>query len=767
MAARNRPKLQADATGLKQTVPPMETATRSEASRPHRVINHFWDQAKFAGSGELHVEGWAVCASGIAEVAVHLAGERLGEAVLGLPRPDVGRQFKTVAMAGNAGFRFQASLPDLAAGDHDIRLVIRNGPGDERSETKRLHLRGTAAPVAAAPHPVAIEPPEFHFHLDSPRVAHGAATEPAIGRLAIQGWALARSGIAEIEVRLDEAALGLARRGLARDDVGIAYPDWADAPRSGFAFHVPPDALREGQQLVKLILRARNGQEHVEHFRIDVRNSESAADLIGVRQPPGDSGTRFAQLLPTLLPVVVDQVYRAVLHRPADRDSLDHHVHLLAGGKADLRRLVDDVYESPEYRNVAGPAAEEVRKAYRFLFEREPTQPEITNHVQAFRGTCGSDDQAAAVLRSPGAARARLGIRPLKIEMDITNQCNIRCLMCPFSDPAVGGRKRTDLSPEIFARWADEMFSWATNLGLMFGTEPTLNQHLLSFVRTAKEYRVPNVYFSTNGMKLTPTMSGALIEAGLDEMNVSLDAGEKATFERIRRGAKWETVIGNLRSLKEQKAAAKRSTPRLHMSYVLMRSNIPELPQFVELAAELGAVVLYLTHLVSYDKLGTESELLGADLGGYGPYMDRALAVARQHDIHVVAPRTRQARLDIVVPRPPPPEPRANHLAPIDQAREAHGLPRRFARDEAKSCCPFPWHFIAIEPDGSVRPCGWWHAGAPMGNLHSQRFQEIWQGEPMRTLRRQLVTRQLGENCGRCPAAGMGTADSAVSFQPR
>ena len=416
---------------------------------------------------------------------------------------------------------------------------------------------------------------------------------------------------------------------------------------------------------------------------------------------------------------------------------------------------------------VIGPAIEQVRAAYRLVFEREPTQREIYNHVQAFRGTCSSDDEAISLFRTGGAARARFAIRPLKIEMDITNQCNIRCVMCPFSDPAIGRQKRQDLSKETFLRWADEMFSWATHVGLLFGTEPTLNPNLLSFVRIAKEFRVPNVYFSTNAMKLTPALAGALIEAGLDELNVSFDAGTKVTFERIRRGAKWDTVVGNLKSLRDQKAARKLSRPRLHMSFVMMRSNIQELPQFVALAAELGAVVLYFTHLVPYDNLGTITESLGTNLSECDEYIDRALSLARQYGIHVVLPRTRQVRIDFTLPRTSTSEQRPNHLAHIDKARESHGLPKRFARDEANSCCPFPWHFIGIDPDGSVFPCGWWHSGPPMGNLYTQRFQEIWSGEPMRSLRSQLVSRHLGANCSRCPAVGMGSSDSPESFQSR
>lgn len=474
-----------------------------------------------------------------------------------------------------------------------------------------------------------------------------------------------------------------------------------------------------------------------------------------------DNSSRFEQLLPTL----VDQIYRAVLCRPADTDGLGHYVRLLTRGEIDLARFVNITYECQEYVTVVRPAIEEVRTAYQFLFDRAPVQAEIYNHVQAFRGSFSTDNELISMLRTDGAARARFGIRPLKIEMDITNQCNIRCIMCPFSDPAVGRRKRKDLSKETFLRWADEMFSWAASVGLLFGTEPTLNQHLLSFVRTAKEYRVPNVYFSTNAMKLTPALAGGLIEAGLDEMNVSLDAGTKETFERIRRGAKWDTVISNLKSLRDQKAALKISRPRLHMSFVMMRSNIRELPQFVELAAELGAVVLYFTHLVAYNSLATIEESLGTDSDDFQEYVDRAHLLARQHGIHVVLPRTRQIGVNITAPHTS--EPKPNHLADIDKAREAHGLPKRFATDEANSCCPFPWHFIAIEPDGAVLPCGWWHSGPPMGNLHQQHFQEIWSGEPMRTLRGQLVSRNLGRNCSRCPAAGMGSSDSSASFQSR
>lgn len=754
-----------DPATVQEMVLPMSASSRVVGQQ--QIIHYFWDEAGITSLSELHVEGWAVCSIGIAKVAVYLDGECLGDAVLSLPRPDVGVEFESIPMARFAGFRFHQRLPSLAAGYHEARLVIRNPLGDELSEIKQLHTGGGTASAVADPHPTASEMPEFHFHLDSPRVVYGAAVEPVIGWLTLDGWVLSRSGVVGIEVRLDDIPLGEADYGLTREDVSIAYPDWDNALHSGYAFHFRPSELREGQHLVKLIVHSRNGQDIVEHFRIDVRTSDIADDLLGIRQHSDDSSSRFGQLLPTLLPTLVDQIYRTVLRRPAYTNELSHYVNLLTSSQIDLHGLVGAVYECPEYLMLAGPAIEEVRRAYRLLFEREPNQAETYNHVQAFRGTCRSDDEAIALLRTDGASRARLAIRPLKIEMDITNQCNLRCVMCSFSDPAIGGRKKRDLSPEAFSRWADEMFSWATHVGLLFGAEPTLNPNILSFVKISKEFRVPNVYFSTNAMKLTPALSGSLIEAGLDEINVSLDAGNKMTFERIRRRAKWDTVIGNLKSLRDQKAALKLRRPRLHLSFVMMRSNVQELPQFVELAAELGVEVVYFSHLVPFDKLGMITESLGANLDDYQQYVDRALLLARQYGINVVLPRTRQVSINFTLPHKSTPEQKSIHLAPIDHARNSHGLPKRFARDEANSCCPFPWHFIGIDPDGAVFPCGWWHSGPPMGNLHTQRFQEIWSGDPMRSLRSQLVSRQLGANCSRCPAAGMGSSDSAESFQSR
>jgi len=263
-----------------------------------RDIHLFCDEALITPDGVLAVDGWAVCAIGIAGVSIYLDRDKVGDAELGLLRPDVGEEFATIPMARLSGFRFRrdiSGIADLADGEHGVRVVVRNGLDDLHEETKPVIFR-RPAPVAAdtptpAPSASLLEQSEFRFELDSPALVDDVAREPITGRLAIEGWVLARSGIAGLDVFLDDLRLGEAHYGLARQDVGAAFPDWDNALRSGYAFHCPPRSLRDGSHTVRLVVRARNGQEMVRSFTIEVRktNDDDSATSIRRRQSKAEA----------------------------------------------------------------------------------------------------------------------------------------------------------------------------------------------------------------------------------------------------------------------------------------------------------------------------------------------------------------------------------------------------------------------------------------------------------------------------------------------
>jgi MoaA/NifB/PqqE/SkfB family radical SAM enzyme len=87
-----------------------------------------------------------------------------------------------------------------------------------------------------------------------------------------------------------------------------------------------------------------------------------------------------------------------------------------------------------------------------------------------------------------------------------------------------------------------------------------------------------------------------LLDSNLRVINVSLDAGTAATYQKIR-GFSFERVIGNLERFIAARRARGQTYPLLFLNMTMMRSNIEELDDFIRLAARLGADETLLWHL--------------------------------------------------------------------------------------------------------------------------------------------------------------------------
>jgi ADP-heptose:LPS heptosyltransferase/GT2 family glycosyltransferase len=282
--------------GLSSVLPLAERVSSLAAEVAAGKIEMYCDEAQLTADGVLSLNGWAVCRAGIARVRVLLDGEEVGLAEYGHQRPDVGRIFSTIPMAHLSGFRFDRKVRDEVSGQYTVRVIACN----ERNEQVEKDLTVVAAPLldsvpfdlrelavrsaAAAAESTPEQAAEFRFELDSPVVTNGAAAAPITGRLTIDGWLLSRSGIARFEVFLNDQRLGDAHYGLARQDVGAAFPEWPNALRAGYAFHCPPRSLKDGEHRVKLRIVSNSGQELIRDFGIVVKKSDDHMDLTGIRR---------------------------------------------------------------------------------------------------------------------------------------------------------------------------------------------------------------------------------------------------------------------------------------------------------------------------------------------------------------------------------------------------------------------------------------------------------------------------------------------------
>src|SRR5215467_8933376 len=167
-----------------------------------------------------------------------------------------------------------------------------------------------------------------------------------------------------------------------------------------------------------------------------------------------------------------------------------------------------------------------------------------------------SGDPGAGAARFPGAARyfehvderraALAEAEPVCLYLETTNRCNLLCTTCPrtFEDlepPA-------DMSWELFTRIVDQLPRVARVVLHGVG-EPMMVRALPRMIRYLKD-RGTYVLFNTNGTLLTPRKGQELIDSGLDELRVSLDAAEPKAFKLVRGRDMFARIVRNLRAFR-------------------------------------------------------------------------------------------------------------------------------------------------------------------------------------------------------------------------
>ncbi len=125
------------------------------------------------------------------------------------------------------------------------------------------------------------------------------------------------------------------------------------------------------------------------------------------------------------------------------------------------------------------------------------------------------------------------------------NMCNARCIMCGIDFD----KKVTAVLPdELLDKIAGELENYQDHVEkvmLYLDCEPLMDRNLHLKIARLKRSGVSRVNIATNASILTQTRSRAIIEAGLDEIYISIDSLDKATFEAIRLRLNFDKVYKN------------------------------------------------------------------------------------------------------------------------------------------------------------------------------------------------------------------------------
>lgn len=350
-----------------------------------------------------------------------------------------------------------------------------------------------------------------------------------------------------------------------------------------------------------------------------------------------------------------------------------------------------------------------------------------------------------------GAGRVEGG--PQEIFVEVAARCNLRCRMCAIGSDA---RYRSDsgrpalLTPELFARLRP-IFPTLLRAHLYGLGEPLLNPHLEDFIRELADAGV-GVDFTTNGTLMDEARAEAVTRAGADRVAVSVDGATAATYESIRRGARFDNLLRGLEALGR---AGRNGGPLLVVNFVAMSKNLHELPALVELCARVGAREVNVEPLFDWGDSSAElAEVYRTGrLGGAEPArqlrcIEEARALASEAGIHF------SSRL-------------VAGEGPLDYVERV----RRDRGGLAWSCSE-PWSTIFLTTAGEVRTCC--VSELCLGDLNRQSFAEIWNGPAYARFRRQHAARGAAapagcEACfknGRKRHSQYFAAVEAVSYRP-
>ena len=137
----------------------------------------------------------------------------------------------------------------------------------------------------------------------------------------------------------------------------------------------------------------------------------------------------------------------------------------------------------------------------------------------------------------------------------------------------------------------------------------------------------------SNGSLITEEIARGMIDAGLDAINISVDASGKETFERTRVNLKYDDVIGNIRTLARLRAESGRKRPKLILSFVRQDNSADEqafIDEWSQVADKIHVTDLHNWAGTLNARLGRPVSLLPAVADVHRPLGRAGLALLRR-----------------------------------------------------------------------------------------------------------------------------------------
>lgn len=308
--------------------------------------------------------------------------------------------------------------------------------------------------------------------------------------------------------------------------------------------------------------------------------------------------------------------------------------------------------------------------------------------------------------------RAVLKCLPSKIQIESTDLCNAKCIMCSHAYEIGSG---IDLFASGILDELREYFPYIKEVVLHGNGEPFIAKTIIDYLKVLGKYNIK--FIANTNLSVVSNELLEILDKNFIELNISCDGHNKELYETIRAGLSFDAFVNNLQKVREQ-------CPNLYMKLntVVMRQNIPYLENIVIFAAKMGfAEVVF--NMLCVDKRNNnlqDSPLLYAD--EFTQNIRKAIKRANECGIKIVT-FTLDNSIDV------------NNEGALSTDNEGG--------------CDWLVEGPYINLHGQVAICCM-NQNMIMGRLRDNCFGDIWNGDAYQSIRARFYKGEINKNCFGC-----------------
>ena len=298
--------------------------------------------------------------------------------------------------------------------------------------------------------------------------------------------------------------------------------------------------------------------------------------------------------------------------------------------------------------------------------------------------------------------KRRLFSYPYDIQIEPTNRCNQRCVMCPRNtklDVPLG-----DLSLGDFKKIIRKI-PVIKNLQLNGLGEPLLNKELPEMIKYATSKGI-KVSINSNCALIDKSLAEKLVDSELNLLKVSMDSPDPVIYSSIR-NAPLEPVINGIRTLIKTRQEKISHRPQIWFNSIIMENNYKSLDKILALGSELK---IDLVRFKPINVFWAGQKTSTIPLAELEKEIEKAIRIGENLGIkHNLEDLLKRLKMNI------------------------------YQRPDRSIPCYSPWTELYIQYYGGIRLCCEFYSRKDdIGNIFEGVFRKIWNGKKMRQIRKEF-----------------------------